>query len=426
MPTRAPRPFSHLSGGWGWLLWRVLVFLTVVGMGVTGLRHGVALSERAGVETADFLTQLYYVLGLFVFGGLDLGVPRGGPDWARVMLWTSYFCAPAITTTALVEGILLVVRPHAWRLRWLSGHVIIGGCGRLTLLHIDRLRSRHPRRPVLVVERRADHPHLKTINEMPRTWVLYGDISSEAVLRAVGLARAKSVLLLTGDDYANLDAASRICDMRPELAPHTDVHVSDIRLLRIIEKSDLLPEVGKFNSYRSAAGHLVAERLIPHFRRTERLDTVVLAGFGRFGQTVLDQLQRQAAGLFQTVILIDLEAELLALVFDEQVGFSEGYCRHEIEANLRHPATWREVQSNIDETGPQPVFILGSGDDSVNILTALWLAGKFPNARIVARCFDQSSFTRRISQERGFEIVATADLLRASPDWPTGEPVAAD
>ncbi len=41
------------------------------------------------------------------------------------------------------------------------------------------------------------------------------------------------------------------------------VHVSDIRLLRVIEQTDILSGVRKFNSYRTAARHLVEARLMP-------------------------------------------------------------------------------------------------------------------------------------------------------------------
>jgi len=418
--STALRPFQALGGSWRWLFWRVLVFVLVVAAGVTGLDAGVGMSERPGVSAAGFLTKVYYTLGLFVFGGLDLGVPRGGPPWGRALLWLTYFAAPAITTSALVEGVLVLVRPHAWRLRRLRNHVVIGGCGRLALLYLERLRERFPKRQVLVVERRTDHPLLETMSELSRTQILHGDISSEAVLKALRLDRVRSVVLLTGDDYANLDAASRICQIRPDLSRRILVHVSDIRLLRTIEKRGILPEVAKFNSYRSAAQHLVADTLVPHFQLTKRLDTVVLAGFGRFGQTVLDELQHQAAGLLQTVVIIDLEAELRTMVFAEQVGFAAGYRHETVDADLRHPATWQRVQEMIGEPAtPRPVFILGSGDDGVNIRTALWLSSKFTDAKIVARCFDQSSFTRQISQECGFEIVSTAELLLASmrPDW---------
>ncbi len=141
---------------------------------------------------------------------------------------------------------------------------------------------------------------------------------------------------------------------------------------------------------------------------------MVLAGFGRFGQTVLDELQRRAGGLFQTVVLVDLLAEQLALVFDEQVGFDGGYGRDVVEADLQHPGTWQRVQELIGDARTQPVFVLGCGFDGVNIRTALWLSGRFGDARIVARCFDQSSFTEQISKECGFEIVSTAELLLES------------
>ncbi|MCP3964307.1 MAG: hypothetical protein GY719_41295 [bacterium] len=399
------------SGLW----WRVLVLLAVFGVGLVGLLSGVGLSDREGVPDTGLPAKIYYTLGLFVFGGLDLGVPRGGPMWGRVMLWFAYFAAPAITTSALFEGVMLVLRPAAWRLRRMRGHVVIGGCGRLTLLYLQRLRASNPTVPVVVVERRAENPQVQAVSERARIQVLYGDISSEAVLASLRLERAKSVVLLTGEDYANLDAASRICRIRPELATHTLVHVSDIRLLRVLEQTDILTEVSKFNSYRSAARHLVDATLLPHFNLTENIpDVVVLAGFGRFGQTVLDELQQRAVGHFQTVVLIDLLAEHLSLVFEEQVGFVGDYRREVVEADLQHPGTWQRAQELIGASDTQPVFVLGCGIDGVNIRTALWLSGKYTDAKIVARCFDQSSFTEQISKECGFEIVSTAELLLAS------------
>ncbi len=95
-------------------------------------------------------------------------------------------------------------------------------------------------------------------------------------------------------------------------------------------------------------------------------------------------------------------------------GFDGGYRRDVVEADLQHPGTWQRVQELIGDARTQPVFVLGCGFDGVNIRTALWLSSKFPEARIFARCFDQSSFTEEISSKGGFEIVSTAELLLAS------------
>jgi Trk K+ transport system NAD-binding subunit len=418
MPSVHPRALTALSARWRWI-WRAATLVLVFVLGVVALEAGVEMSERPGVPSAPLLAKLYYTLGLFVFGGLDLGTPEGGPAWARALLWIAYFGAPVITTSALVEGVLFVVRPESWRLRWTRGHVILGGCGRLTLLYLEQLRQHRPQQMVLVVEKQVDNPHVQAVAEQRHAKVIKGNIASEAVLRSLQLKRARRVVLLTGDDYANLDAASRICRIRPDLASQTLVHVSDLRLLREIEDRKILPEVVLFNSYRSAAQHLVEATLLPHFELTEAADAVVLAGFGRFGQTVLDQLQKKADGKFERVVMIDTKANVRAEVFAEQIRFEGDYDRQVVEDDLRNPAVWRHVRELLGELPTKPVFILGCGFDAVNIRTALWLSESYKDAKIVARCFDRSSFTEQISRECGFEIVSTSELLLAGlgKDW---------
>ncbi len=413
---RGPPPEEEIVTSRG-LGWRLGLVILVFGAGFAGLTAGAGLTER-DVAQADLLTRIYYVLGLFVFGGLDLGVPQGGPLWGRALLWIAFFGAPAITTSAIVEGLLRILRPEAWRLWRLKDHVIVGGCGRFAHLYLTQIRRVSPRQRILVIERSAHSSHMPDARAQRHTDILLGDVSNEAILRTAHLERAKKIYLLTGDDYANLDAASYICDRYPHLASEITVHVSDIQLLRLIEQKNLLPEVRKFNAYRRAARHLVSELLIPHFHLTERRDTVLLAGFGRFGQTVLHQLQQDAAELFETVVLIDLSAKLRADVFEEQVGFnnveSGGYTHHVVDGDLRDPAVWTQVREMIGELWTRPVCVLGSGIDGVNIHTALWLSEMMPDAKIVARCFHQSPFTRQISREAGFEIVSAAELLMAS------------
>ena len=79
--------------------WRIAILIIVLALGLIALSSGVTVSDREGVGGANLATKLYYVIGLFVFGGLDLGVPKDGPVWGRAMLWFVYFAAPAITTS---------------------------------------------------------------------------------------------------------------------------------------------------------------------------------------------------------------------------------------------------------------------------------------------------------------------------------------
>ena len=411
---------NSAHGGLRWFRWRGLTLVVVFALGLTAFCFGAEVSAR-DVRSTDFMTRVYYTLGLFVLGGLDLGVPVGGPVWTRGLLWFVYFAAPAITTSALVEAVLRAIKPERFRLRHMHNHVIIVGCGRLAMLYLQRLREVEPKTPILMIDNRADNPHAQTAIERFHAKVLIADISSEPVVHAIRLQRAKRLVILTGDDYLNLDTAANAKRIAPHLAAETLVHISDIRLLRVVEDAGLLRQTAKFNSYRRAAEFLVDEKLLPHFRKTESGDIVVLAGFGRFGQSVLDQLQQRAAGKFTKVIIVDRDGDLPTMVFDEQVGFQDGYEWQLLAENLQHPLTWAHVAEKIGVAteGHEPVFVLGSGDDSANIRTALWLSRKYPGTKVLARCFRRSTFAEQISNECDFEVVSTAELLMSGmhPEW---------
>lgn len=53
---------------------------------VSAFEAGVGVSGQPGLPEAGLVTKTYDALGLFVFGGLDLGVPDSGPFWGRAIL----------------------------------------------------------------------------------------------------------------------------------------------------------------------------------------------------------------------------------------------------------------------------------------------------------------------------------------------------
>ncbi|NCF44654.1 MAG: hypothetical protein GWP70_07515, partial [Proteobacteria bacterium] len=107
--------------------WRWFAVGLIFALGLIAFANGAALTERPGVSQAPLLVQVYYILGLFVVGGLDLGVPSGGPMWARSMLWAAFFGAPLLTASTVVEAVLRVINPQRWLLRNLQDHVVIFG-----------------------------------------------------------------------------------------------------------------------------------------------------------------------------------------------------------------------------------------------------------------------------------------------------------
>jgi voltage-gated potassium channel Kch len=403
-----------LRRGWRGARWRVAVVVLVFACGYVAFTFGVGATERPNIPNKDVLARIYYTLGLFVLGGMDLGTPLGGPPLARVALWFTYFAAPAVTATALIEGVMRMVQPQAWMLRRLRGHVVIGGSGKVSMLFLRRFRQCQPRTPVVIIEPREDHAHLDEATDVHRAKIVHGDVADGAILERLQLHRAQRVVLLTGDDFSNLEAAAKIQTLAPDLAARTIAHVSDLRFMRAIDEVSVRANIETFNTHQIAASHLVKTYLLDHFAHTAPRDVVVLAGFGRFGQTVLDQLQKLARGQFHKVIIIDTVATQNAELFAAQIGFDDGYEIEIRDNDVRDAKLWQELHVDYGGSAVEPVIIVGSGDAGVNVRTALTLSSSFPEASVIARSFHRSVFAEELGRSSNLRVFAVADLVEQS------------
>lgn len=405
---RLGRRRLYLRGG---LL--VAVFLA----GFAGFASGVGVSERDLAEVGLF-AKAYYALGLFVIGGLDLGTPQGGPAIGRVLVWSAYFLAPLITASALIETALRILNPLALRAR-LHDHVIVGGGGRLARLYVKRLRELDPEVAIVVVERNPNRAGIGELQAVYKSLVIIGDIASDGVFEAVGADRARRVMLMTGDDFANLDAAARLVGKTPRLRGRVVAHVSDLGFMRAVPRSSAGTSYETFNSLEYAAVDLVRERLLVHFEDTVHTDLVILAGFGRFGQTVLDQLQTHAHEHFGKVVLIDTQARLVAREFAESPGFRAGHELRVIEGHLRNLEVWQQVDEIVRADVGPPTVVIGTGDDGLNLQVALDLIRRYPGAHVTVRSFGHSPFAAEVAAQTGVSPFQLAELIsnRMPPAW---------
>jgi voltage-gated potassium channel Kch len=399
-------------------MWRVLAFAVVFATAVTGLATGVGVSERDLVGSG-LAEKAYYALGLFVLGGLDVGTPVGGPPLGRALLWAAYFLAPIITVSAVLETAIRLMRPLALRVRLLTDHVVLGGAGRLTVLYVRKLRERDPHRLVVVVERDASQPFLAELRDVHRALIVTGDVASDTVLRGLRLERAHRVLLLTGDDLANLDGAAKILQVAPQLAGRIVVHVSDLGFMRQTSGSSVARQCDVFNGHEFAATYLVQEHLLKRFRDTPQGDLVVLAGFGRFGQTVLHQLQQHALGSFVRVVIVDEHSERNVRGFADDPGFEDGFELDVLDGDLRDPDIWSKVRGIVQRHGHPPVVVLGSGDDGTNLHAAMRVRFHDPDAYLIVRSYRASPFTSEVANEAGAHEVNLAALIQRGmpPHW---------
>jgi hypothetical protein len=182
--------------------------------------------------------------------------------------------------------------------------------------------------------------------------------------------------------------------------------------MRAMESTRVAQNCETFNTYHLAASGLVRSHLLQRFQDTRAKDVVIIAGFGRFGQTILEELQRSAAEELDTVIIIDRDAHRRVLVADEQMQFSGGYQRKLYEGDIAHPELWERVRRDTQVTGERDaVFVLGTGREEENLRTALWIRRHLPEAMVVTRTSKDSLFAREVGSEHDILSISINQLV---------------
>ena len=402
-------PIKRLTGanfGWRWIAVGLIFAL-----GLTAFANGVALTARPEVTSAPVPERVYYILGLFVVGGLDLGTPVGGPIWAQAILWIAFFGAPLLTASAVVEAVLRVLNPQQWLLRNLHDHVVIFGSGELTISYLRMLRRQNRNCRVVVVDTEFDSIREQELQQKYGVATVLGDLTLGFLRNQLRLQHAKRVLLLGENDFQAFEAATRVLESAPNLKFRVVIHCQNLRFMRTLLQTSLGRHCVIFNRYNMAGMAFVRRNLKEQFARTEGLDNVIIAGFGRFGQSVVEQLRLTQGNELAHVVIIDQDAERRMMVVEEQQQLPSNYERSVMRGDVANPEVWRRVAAKVDLEQPNTVFILGTGSGRDNLRTALWLRQKYPNAHVFARSNGQSRFASSVADEKDITAFSINGLL---------------
>ncbi len=403
---------SHQSSTREKASWRSLGALYFYLSAWFGFAMGVSVSERPEIVDAGLLVQAYYALTLFVVGGADLGTPEGGPVFARGMVWFSYFGAPILAASALVDFLHRALRPQRWTLRRLKDHFIIVGGGDLTVSYLRVLRQRDPEADVVVVCSECNPIRRAELEESFNAIVVNGDITQDYFLRRLRVEGARKILLLDDNSLRSYEAASLLLNKVPGIGSRIVIHCANLRFMRSMANTRVSQRCTTFNSYHLAASGLVRGYLLDHFNETKGLDVVILAGFGRFGQTILEELNLRAARELDTVLIIDNDAKRRVLVAEEQMEFAGEYKRLLYEGDISHPEVWRQMYEDVPiDRDEEAVFVLGTGREEENLRTALWLRRYRPGSMIIARSSKESRFASEVGMEHGVLSISINQLV---------------
>ncbi len=391
--------------------WRSAGALFFLFAALIGFESGVGVSERPEILEAGLLTKAYYSLSLFVVGGVDLGTPYGGPWLGRVFVWTAYFGAPILAASTLIQALLKALAPQSWKFRRLKDHVIVSGHGELCLSYLRALREHSPKVSIVVVCPLGLTSVSGELEEEFGAIIAHGDLTHAYFLKQLRVHRARKVVLLDDNSMRSYEAASILIRLVPEIGSRVVIHCGNLRFMRSMQNTRVAKNCESFNTYHLAAVGLVRSHMLHHFRDTQSKDVVVIAGFGRFGQTILEELQRSAIEELDTVIIIDIDAHRRVLVADKQMNFSGQYQRKLYEGDISHPEVWARVQSESKLDGDNAVFVLGTGQEEENLRTALWLRRQSPLSMVIARSSKESQFAAEVGQENDIVSISINQLV---------------
>lgn len=399
---------DYSTSSFPWLSAGALLFFFCA---LAGFEMGVSVTERPELASAGILTKAYYSLSLFVVGGVDLGTPKGGPIIGQAMVWTAYFGAPILAAWGLIGALLRAMAPQSWALKRLRNHVIVVGDADLTISYLRVLREHNRSVPVVVVSTSGD---LLTQDEFKQNFgavVVNGDITHDFFLRQLRIERARKIMLLDNNSMRSYEAASAMLNLIPGISERIIIHCGSLRFMRSMTNTRVANSCESFNTYHLAASGLVRNEMLRRFKETGPKDVVILAGFGRFGQTILEELQRSAIEELDTVLIIDQDAHRRVLVADEQMEFSGAYRRQLFEGDISHPEVWDRMRKAADIEGSNTIFVLGTGREEENLRTALWLRKKYPGAMIIARSSKGSLFATEVGQEHNITSISISQLV---------------
>jgi len=378
---------------------------------MSAFEMGVSVTEMPYVSDAGILVKAYFSLSLFVLGGTDLGTPVGGSTLGRSLLWLSYFGSPILTASTLISALLRALAPQSWYLRRLKDHIVVVGDGELVLAYLRVLRSHNTKIPVVVVC--SDHDVIREdeIKQSFGAQLVTGDITHEFFLCQLRVDHARKILLLDNNSMRSYEAASVLINLVPGIGQRIIIHCGNLRFMRAMENTRVSKSCLTFNTYHLAATGLVRSHMLHRFQETRDKDVVILAGFGRFGQSILEELQRCAIDELDTVIIIDNDAHRRVLVADEQMEFSGKYQRHIYEGDISHPEVWDRLREDGKIDGDNTVFVLGTGHEEENLRTALWIRRKYPGAMVIARSGKESMFASEVGQDHDIISISIAELI---------------
>ena len=372
-------------------LWTGSVMLIIT----TGLIYMPMEKDRPG-----FWESLYSTLRLFVF---ERDLPTFPSAWQLIMI---YFAAPLVTVSALGKLISYLFRiSPSLRTRWMKGHVVVCGAGRLGMLIAGSLKQNGI--PVVAVDS-CWNEELEEWSHRSKVPALSGDFKLPSVLDKAGGGKARAILFTTGNDLLNIDAALNayeIYKMDRGGVRLIWTHIADDWLAGTLRSA--VETVGRlgirfFDTYHIAAAGMVAMHITPEIR--EKIARIVIIGYGKFGSDIFEALAQEFSALSHVTFTIV-----------DRRDIAQDVARHSGSLGISGRVTFEKTdlkQAVLSHDKPQAIFIC-TDNDLGNLSLALNLSSREKKGNIFVRMghWPLQSVSEHLGKESGIVFVNINDHI---------------
>lgn len=357
-----------------------------------------------GVGLIDFTLHLmaglspqlsfYEVIRTFLLDGeASLWDTPDVPVVLRESLWAFRFILPALAGGAILDLVSRMLPEPLRAPLWMYDHTIVVGAGRLGYRVALELVQRGE--PVVVVNLNEEGDGLRRLREQEGIFTLIGDAREVGMLERAGIQRAERIVAVTGSDVVNLSVCLLGLDTQKGGNLRAWAHVFDERLEDLpdhLDRGDELSRLGTFSLFREAAHHF-GDRCC----RDGEWDGAVVAGYGRFGQAMVESL-RQMHGEDWPIVVIDRIAKPQDL---DDVTYVRG--------DLLSPRTLERLKPHVDDAR-HILCVVCTDSDAANLAFALRLRKALPAE-------DLTVFTRLFEWPTSMQRSATLDGIQPLELW---------
>jgi len=306
----------------GWVL-RILIPIIIVLLSTICFQFGVNVGNLTNENSHGVLMHILYSISLFTLGGVSLGVPVSGPEWAKILLYFMYFIAPAISIGALMEHLFTSFRFYHQILLFRGNHSVIIGAGRVASNLPQKINSIFKNEykrtkmgfklPIIIADKNTNallYPAEKYLIESI-------DAEDPLIIDKLNIQKARFVFILTDKDWINLNLFFKLNKLIKNPKTNVFVRLKSEDLIIELSKKFTNPNFHFFNVHIESIRLLFKNKILDNSILNEWVASVkksepkvlVFLGFGRFGQNVLAEYLNEFKNDIKKIIVISPNAK---------------------------------------------------------------------------------------------------------------------